>query len=201
MTWWCNGRTLVWRSEGHGFESRGRQNNFFFSFFFQKTSFFALWPIGYIVLFLHYFWLVPHNFSPMCFSHPGPVPVPTQFCPSPDPVPSHTSVPKRTNKSQECKRGRKETIVLYKIHWSNLTWDNSVLCGTDQSHLGQTSLTWDKPFSSETDQSHMGKSSQMWDISISCDTGQYHMGQTSLIWDRPVLAMTDQSHLVQTSLI
>ena len=121
--------------------------------------------------------------SVLCYS---PVPVPFQSRPSP--------VPKWQISPKNVKQGGKNPLCFTKYIGSNLTWDNAVLCWTDQSHVWQTSLIWDRQVSD-------GKSSLIWDIAISCDTGQSHMGQTSLIWDRPVSFGTDQSHMGQISLI
>ena len=115
----------------------------------------------------------------------------------PVPVPSHNSVPRRTNQSQESKNANKiqRPLGFTKYIGSNLMWDSAVSCGTDQSHVGQT----DQSHVGQTDQSHVGQTSLTWDRPVSRGTDQSHMEQTSLMWDIPVSRGTDKSHVGHTS--
>ena len=61
----------------------------------------------------------------------------------------------------------------------SLMWNKLVSCGTEQSHVGQSSLTG-------TEQSHRVQSSLKWERAVSCGTEQANVGQSSLIGDRTV---------------
>ena len=187
MTWWCNGRTLVWKSEGHGFESRGPRITFFF-FFLPKNVFFCpltnrLYCAVFTLLLtstsqLQSYVLVPSRSVPSQ-SRPSSVPVPTQCRPILQSLKGQMS-------PNNVKEGGKKPLCFTK-------YIEVISHGIIQSYVGQTSLTWDRLVSPGTNHSHLRQTSLIWGRAVKCGTYQSHVTQGSIIWDRPVSSGTDQS--------
>ena len=122
---------------------------------YSKHAFFRLFLASFLL----------NKVSPTIFLVPVTVPVP---------IPSLTSVPRRTNHSLE---KEKEIPRLLQTTLQDIS------CETDESHVGQSSLMWDRVVSKGTEQSHRVQSSLKWDRAVSYGTEQYHMRMSSLLWD------------------
>ena len=72
-------------------------------------------------------------------------------------------------------------------------WDRSVSCGTEQSHVGQTSLMWVRAVLCGTEY-HMGHSSLMWVWPVLCGTEQF-------FWERAVSSGSMYPYVEQNSLM
>ena len=103
-----------------------------------------------------------------------------QSCPAYVPVLSHTSVPRRTNQSQESKNTKKEEKTMFCALQNIL---EAISCGTMQPYERQTSLMGDIAVSRGTLQSHVGQISLIWERAVYYGTEESHMRKTSLTWD------------------